>query len=786
MNGESTYKGLTRAEVDIKRHEVGFNEIPEVKQNPVIAFLRKFTGLIQYIIEFSILISLLIGRFPEAAVMGTLLTANAIIGFVEENRSSRAVELLKQKVTIDAKVLRDGAWGKVPTRELVPGDVVKVMLGDVVPADVCLLEGFVLMDQSTLTGESMPVEKKTEDAIYAGSFVARGDAIGEVTATGVNTYFGRTAQLLQLGRAKLAIETITLSVTKYLLMLDAIFIGVVALQFLLLGQSLVNILTFLLALLIGSIPVALPTMSTVALSLGAVELSRQGVIVRKLNAVESAAMMDVTCLDKTGTITENKLSIIEVLPLDDRYDSAAVVNLAVMASEAVTSDPIDLAITAFAQTSFPGNVPYEVIDFKAFDPRTKRAEAIVRQDGRTFTVMKGAPQVLVTEASMEDMGTFNETLDNLAQQGSRTLAVAVRDGDETVIVGLLAIQDNPRPDSAALIAKLKFEGITVKMITGDNYAVARAIAGQVGIGGNIVRMQDVSDLHDPQTLPQVEHADAVAEVVPEDKYNIIDLLQTAGHHVVGMTGDGVNDAPALHKAEVGIAVSNATDVARSSAQILLSQPGIQNIVDLVVTGRSIYRRIVIWVLNKIIKTFQIVFFVSLATLLLHLPVITSIQMLLILFLFDFVTISISADNVTPASQPEKWDLKKMVGLPSLIGALNVGESFLALAVGMFWLGLSTSAINTFVFYQIFLSGLLNIFSVRENGHFWASKPRTILWGIITADICVGTVIVLAGLLMTPLALSSVLFLGVFEIATILGLNDVVKYAVNKRKALLRR
>jgi H+-transporting ATPase len=647
-----------------------------------------------------------------------------------------------------------------------------------------LVDGAALVDQSTLTGESIPVEKAIDEEIYAGSFVAHGLAEGEVTKTGPLTYFGRTAQLLQSGKAKLAIETITMSIMKYLMVLDIIFIVIVATEFLVLGIPLITILPLLLVLLIASIPVALPTMSTVALALGAVELADQGVIVRKLNAVESAAMMDVTCLDKTGTITENKLSIIEVIPFEERYSIEEVIGLAVLASDPISADPIDAAIIRYAK-NIPDtqNLPYELVDFKPFDPSVKRAEATVRNDGENVLIMKGAPQILAAEASNVEEQAFTQTISQLAEKGYRTLAISVRTQDVVELIGLLAIQDRVRPDSADLIAKLKEQGIAVKMITGDNFAVAQTIAKEVGLGDSMMRIKELGDIHRPGTHQIIDATDVFAEVTPEDKYNIIDVLQTAGHHVVGMTGDGVNDAPALSRAQVGIAVSNATDVARSSAQILLSRPGIQNIVDLVSTGRGIYRKIIIWILNKIIKTFQIVFFVSLATIVLKLQVITSIQMLLILFLFDFVTISISADKVQASDKPEKWNLRQMIGLPSLLGSINVAESFLALALAMYVFEVPTGALQTFVFYQIFLSGLLNIFSVRETRHFWSSRPRTILWGIITCDIIVGTIIVLSGALMTPLAPLLVIVLIGFELVTILGLNDAVKFLVNKRKGV---
>ncbi len=776
--------GLSSQDVAERVRLYGYNEITITKPSPVLAFLKKFTGLTAYIIEFSILFALLLQKAIEAVVMIALLCINAVLTSIQEGRAERAVALLQKKIVINTKTLRDGQWTAVSSRELVPGDVVKLMLGDIVPADLRIQEGSVMVDQSALTGESLPVDKVRETIVYAGSSIARGEAIGEVIATGTATYYGKTAQLLQIGKSELVIERITLGLTKYLLVLDVVFISIVALQaiFSPSPSSISEILPLLLTLLIASVPVALPAMSAITLSLGALELAHQGVIVRSLDAVEAAAMMDVTCLDKTGTITENKLEVSDLIVIDQKYSKEDLVSFAVLASEQVTSDPIDTALNQYARSTHPqGDSRFQLIHFKPFDPLLKKSEATVTIEGRSLLIAKGAPQVIAAPARNVNPTEFSALLNNLATQGSRALGVSIQEGEFIGLIGIIALQDNPRADSAALIAKLKSLGIQVKMITGDHVAVARTIAKQVGLGDKVIQAREMKDSQGKYIPVAIEDVDVIAEVIPEDKFHAIELLQTEGHHVVGMTGDGVNDAPALHKADVGIAVSNATDVARSSAQIFLSHEGIRNIVDLVWSGRAIYRKVIIWVLNKIIKTFQIVFFVSLATILFNLTIITGLQILLVLILFDFVTISISADKVAPSLVPERWELKKMAGPPSLLGALNVGESFIALFVASFLFHLSIGELQTFTFYLLLLSGLLNIFSIREKHHFWATRPRCILTIIVFCDMIVGTIIVLAGIFMVALPPASVVFLLVFEVVCVLGFNDFFKYWMMSRQ-----
>ncbi len=775
--------GLSSKDALAKLRDSGYNEILEVKEHKVVRFLKKFISITPIVIIVSILISIFMGKIVEAIVMTSLLFLNAIISTIQESKADRAVALLRQKINIQVKLLRDGHWGILPSRELVQGDRIKVMLGDIVPADTLVLEGAVSVDQSALTGESIPVERSNGEKLFASSLVNRGQATGDVIATGTGTYFGKTAQLLQTKKQPMVIESITMSLTKLLLAIDIAFIVLVTIIFLISGTSLSDVVPLVLTLLIASIPVALPAMSTVALSLGALELAHQGVIIRSFNAVEAAAMMDVACLDKTGTVTENRIAITDVIPWDNSYTEKHVLVLAVAASERVTRDPIDIAIQArAAKEDIVLGRDYLVSEFKPFDPRSKKAEATAVIGGIKVVAIKGAPQVIAAYTGQTDQLRFNSLIQELAFAGKRALAIAVNVDGNVRLAGLLAFRDPPRPDSAALIEQLKAHGINVKMITGDNIEVARSIAAQIGIEGKVVRVRDIPGFPNPESRQTVVNSGVIAEVVPEDKYWIIELLQEHGTHIVGMTGDGVNDAPALRAAQVGIAVSGSTDVARASAGIILSKDGIKNIVDLVTLGRSIYRRIVTWILNKIIKTFEIVFFVSLATILFQRPAISPVQMLLVLFLFDFVTVSIAVDNIPPSARPEKWSLKRIVVLPSIMGTLNVVELFVALSIAELVFGLPIGEVQTLVFFAILVSGLLNLLSIREKRRFWSSRPRGILFVFIVGDLVAGTVIVTAGFLMAPISITMVAFILAYLATTIFVFNDFLKARIRQRSS----
>ncbi|MEZ0394774.1 MAG: plasma-membrane proton-efflux P-type ATPase [Desulfurococcaceae archaeon] len=739
-------RGLTSKEVEERLRKFGPNKVEEKKESVLISFLKKFVGFTPITIEIAAVISFFLHRYIDMAVMVSLLLVNAIIGTVHEERASKAVELLKSKLRVNVKALRDGSWKVVPAEEIVPDDVIKLEIGDVVPADAKLVSGALMVDESALTGESLPVDKKAGDPVFAGTLVTRGIGIAVVTATGARTRFGRTVELVQVSKPRLIIENITGSITRWLLVVDAVFIAAVVLKLLVERADVIaDVLPFSLTLLIASIPIALPAMTTITLALGAADLARKGVLVRRLESIEAASMMDVICLDKTGTITENRLVVKSVIPLREGYDERALLLYALAASEEVTADPIDNAINSKARELGLDRGNFKAIEFTPFSPETKRAEAVVEINGKRVKAIKGAPQVLAELDGSLDRRKLDEILEELAEEGQRALAVAVDEGSGPRVIGVLGIYDKPRDDSPKFISMIKEMGVRPIMLTGDNVHVARAVSKAVGIGDHVESVKEIEE----EVGKAIDRLDAIAEVSPEHKYDVVVALQRSGH-MVGMTGDGVNDAPALKKADLGVAVYNATDVAKSAAGVALTRPGLSNIVDLIWLGRVIYRRIVVWALNKIVKTFEIVYFVSLATILLGIPVVSPTHMILMLFMYDFVTLSISVDPLPPSKRPERWNVKKLVGISTLIGLSSVVLLFVNLHVALSVLGLSGRSLQTFVFYVLLLTGLLNLLNFREIGWFWNSRPSNVMLAAIIVDSIAATLMSLAGFIVSPI------------------------------------
>ncbi|WP_440059613.1 plasma-membrane proton-efflux P-type ATPase [Thermogladius sp. 4427co] len=769
-------RGLTSAEVEERIHRYGLNIVPEKKESLVKTFLRKFTGLTPYTIEVAAVISFLLGRYVDFTVMIALLMVNAVIGVIHEFRAEKAVELLKSRLRVNARVLRDGVWKEVPAEYIVPDDIIKLRLGDIVPADGELVTGHLLVDESALTGESLPVDKNPGDKVYAGSSVLRGEAIVKVTATGVSTRFGKTVELVQVSKPRLLIEEITSSITKGLLAVDIFLIVIVALKLIVSRISILDLLPFALTLLIASIPIALPAMTTITLALGSVELARAGVIVRRLEAIEAGSMMDVICLDKTGTITENRIVVKDIIPLNDNVKPSDIILYALLASEEDSKDPIDKAVVEKAKEMNISKKDFEVIEFKPFSPETKRTEALVKYRGSTFKAVKGAPQVLEELDQGIDKEMFEKLIREISERGERPLAVGVEEDGVFRIIGLIGLYDKPRDDSPLFIKEIKDLGVKPIMITGDNVHVARAVANMVGISGKVVSLKGMPKDEIPRLVDEVG---VFAEVIPEDKYDIVVALQ-AKKHTVGMTGDGVNDAPALKKADLGVAVSNATDIAKSSASIVLTQPGLKNIIDIIRLGRVIYRRIVVWSINKIVKTFQIVYFVAISTLLLGLPVLTPTHMILMLFLYDFVTLSISTDRLRPSTRPERWNIRKLISISIILGFVKIVELFIALYIGLYYLPLTMDQVRTFVFYVLLLSGLFNILNFRETGWFWSSKPSLPVSLSILLDIIAGTLLVYYGWVIPAIPSNAVLVGFLYSVSITLVLTDVLKIMVYRR------
>ena len=777
--------GLTRAEVDIRRKENGFNEVVGEKEHPVLKFLRKFWGISAWMLELIMVLSAVLGKYADLALVSALLVINAVLGFMQESRAAGVVEALRKRLQVNARVLRDSSWQVISARELVPGDIVRVRSGDIVPADVKLLTGGLTLDESALTGESKDVEKSPGEVLSSGSIVHRGEGNGVVMLIGAKTYFGRTTELVQLARPRLHIEEEIAKIVRWLLVIVGALLCAVIVLSLLRGTPLLQIAPLLLVLLMSAVPIALPVMFTVSMAIGSKELAKRGVLVTRLSAAEDAATMDVLCVDKTGTITMNQLAVTSVIPLE-RATEADVLLAGALASQEADQDPIDLAILAAAKERhiFDHLPKVTPVSFAPFDAKSRRTEAVVEQNGQRLRVMKGAVRTIAQTCGLPPpaIEALEARVSAAAAKGYRSLAVARGpENSAPVLVGLVSLYDPPRPDAKELIAALRDRGVAVKILTGDALAVAREIAKGLGLP-NIRSMADLkaaSEKADKEQVDLLIGADGLAEVYPEDKYIVVKHLQDAGH-VTGMTGDGVNDAPALREAEVGIAVSTATDVAKGAASVVLNEAGLTNILSLVEQGRAIYQHILTWIINKISHTILKASFVTIAYLVTGKFVVSAFIMLLLTSMGDFPSISLATDHVRASKKPETWKIGGFVIVSVVIGLMMVGEAFLALWVGRSYFDLANNqnALYTFSFLILLYFYVFSVISTRERRWFWSTMPSNILMAALFADAVVGTIFTRVGIPeLTPLPWSETFGILAYVMVSCLVLNDVVKVAM---------
>jgi plasma-membrane proton-efflux P-type ATPase len=779
--------GLTLTEADVRRKEHGYNEVAEQKDHPVLKFLGKFWGMSAWMLELIMVLSAVLHNYSDLAVVSALLVVNALVSFMQERRAAGVVDTLRRRLQISSRVLREANWQVVPARELVPGDIIRMRAGDIIPADVKLLTGTVSVDQSALTGESKDADKASGEVLSSGSVVRRGEGNGVVMLTGAKTYFGRTTELVQEARPKLHIDAVVARIVRWLFLVVGALLGMVVVMSLMRGTPLLEMVPLMLILLTSAIPLSLPVMFTVSMAVGSKELAKRGVLVTRLSAAEDAATMDVLCVDKTGTITMNQLAVTGVIPLEHATE-ADVLFAGALASKEADQDPIDLAFLAAAKERhlFDGRPAVTPVSFAPFDAKNRRTEAVAEQDGQRLRVMKGAVETVAQACGLQPpaIEALEARVSESALKGYRTLAVAR--GPETgalALVGLVTLYDPPRPDAKQLIAALHDLGVPVKMLTGDALAVASEIARGVGLP-NIQRMADLKAAGVPAGNDAVDllaGADGFAEVYPEDKYIVVKHLQAAGH-VTGMTGDGVNDAPALRQAEVGIAVSTATDVAKGAASVVLTEPGLTNIVALVEQGRTIYQRILTYIINKISRTILKTGFVAIAFVVTDKFVISAFAMLLLVFITDFAKISLATDRVRPSKKPETWNIAHLITVSVVLGALMVAEALFVLWIGWSRCGLATSdnALYTFSFLTLLYFAAFSIVSARERRWFWATMPSKAVVAAVVAETLVGTVLTFVGLPgLMPLPGWQTLAIFVYAMVSCLVVNDAVKVTMIK-------
>ena len=788
----SSPDGLSEAEAQKRLTQYGPNEIEEKKTNLFLKFLSYFWGPIPWMIEAAVILSAVVGHWLDFFIILVLLFSNAVVAFWEERQAGNAIDALKARLAINAKVKRGGKWITLVARELVPGDVIRVRLGDIVPADARLLEGDPIeVDQSALTGESLPAERKPGEAVFSGSIVRQGEIDAMVYATGAGTYFGKTAQLVQEAHTVSHFQRAVMKIGDYLIILAVALVAVIITVGLFRGEPMLfatppqePVLLFALILTVAAIPVAMPTVLSVTMAVGARLLAKKEAIVTRLAAIEELAGVDVLCSDKTGTLTQNKLTLGDPFSVNGIPADQVILDAA-LASRAEDKDTIDLAVIGGLKNdqSMKG---YQVVHFQPFDPVHKRTEATVKAtDGKQFKVAKGAPQVILAMSSNagEVKPAVEKAVNEFAGRGFRSLGVARADQEgKWQFVGVLPLFDPPREQAKATIASARQIGVKVKMVTGDQLAIAREMSKQLGLGTNILDASGLGDTKHHETAQSaeaIEKADGFAQVFPEHKFHIVDVLQQRGH-IVGMTGDGVNDAPALKKADCGIAVSGATDAARAAASIVLLAPGLSVIIDAIKESRKIFQRMNSYAIYRIAETLRVLLLMTLSILIFQFYPVTAVMIVMIALLNDGAILSIAYDNVHYKDKPEAWNMRLVLGISTVLGVIGVVSAF-----GLFYLAekvfnLSDDSerkramVQTLMYLKLSVAGHLTIFLTRTRGPFWSIRPARILWVAVLGTQIVATLIAVYGLsLMEPLGWGWAMFVWGYALAWFL-VNDRVK------------
>ncbi|OOG59007.1 HAD-IC family P-type ATPase [Polaromonas sp. C04] len=761
--------GLTSDEARRRLEKFGPNAMPDTALHPLRMAIEKFWAPVPWMLEAAIVLQLALGKYVEAAIIAGLLVFNAALGLFQESRAQATLAALKSRLALNASVRRDGAWKTIPAAELVPGDVVKLSLGGVVAADVRLTEGEILLDQSMLTGESVPIEAGAGLQTYAGALVRRGEAVAEVTATGARTKFGRTAELVRTAHVVSSQQKAVLRVVRNLAMFNGVIIVMLVAYAWFLTMPVTDIIPLVLTAVLASIPVALPATFTLASALGARALAKLGVLPTRLSAVDEAASMDVLCADKTGTLTQNALTVTAVRPMDG-FDAAHVLSLAALASSDGGQDPVDGAIRAAASGKQAADAP-QLVKFVPFDPATKMSEATVTDPGSgTQRVVKGAFAAVIGLAPPPQSATA--VAKELEDQGFRVLAVAAGPAAAMKLIGLIALSDPPRADSAALVTELHGLGVRTVMATGDAPVTAAIVAHAVGLDGALCPPGPIPDAVHPEQFA------VFAGVLPEGKFQLVKAFQKGGH-TVGMCGDGANDAPALRQAQIGIAVSTATDVAKSAAGMVLTEPGLSGIVAAVKEGRVIFQRILTYTLNSITKKTVQVLFLAVGLIMTGHAVLTPLLMVLIMITGDFLGMSLTTDNVRPSPAPNAWQIGKLTVAGVIMGIGELVFCVSVLAFGVYHMKFAIGTLQTLAFVVIVFGNQATTYTNRERRRVWSSRPSAWLVASSVGDLLIASTLAIAGIAMAPLPPSVVLWTLAAAITFAFAL-DVVKVPVFAR------
>ncbi len=786
---ESSAKGLASDEAERRLAKFGRNALESKKTSLVQKFLNYFWGPIPWMIEIAAVLSAVVRHWDDFSIILALLVFNAIIGFWQEFKAANALDALKNQLALKARVLRDGQWQEIDAAELVPGDLVRLRMGDIIPADAKLIEGdYLSVDQSALTGESLPVSKKAGEIVYSGSVAKQGEMVALITETGQETFFGRTAKLVEDAGSVSYFQKAVLAIGDYLIYLSLGLVAVLIVVQLFRHVPLLDLVQFALILTVASIPVAMPAVLSVTMAVGALALSKMQAIVSRLQSIEEMAGIDILCSDKTGTLTQNKLTLGDA-EVFEATASQDIVLAAALASKAENRDAIDLAVIGGLENP-KALSPYTQSHFVPFDPVNKRTEGTIKApDGSTFKVTKGAPQVIIELAGMsgKEAERAQTIIDELAGKGFRTLGVARTDSQGSWrFLGILPLFDPPREDSKETIRQAEEHGISVKMVTGDNTSIAREIAGRLDLGtgiqpaGDLLAKAASSGHLSSDAAERIEKADGFAQVFPEHKYAIVKALQDRGH-LVAMTGDGVNDAPALKQADVGIAVSGATDAARAAADLVLTAPGLSTIVSAVEESRRIFERMNSYAIYRIIETIRIMFFVVLAMIAFNFYPITAIMIILLAFFNDVPIMAIAYDNTWLDPKPVRWNMPRVLTVSTVLGLIGVAETFGLLWIARVWMHLSVGQIQTFIFLKLAVAGHLTLFVARSRRPFW-HRPfpsPLLLWSAILTKVVATLFVVYPLGLITPISWKDVGLIWIYCIVWIF-IEDWAKLEVYAR------
>ncbi len=772
-------RGLSTSEAKIRLERFGPNKITEKEESILHRILRRFWGPIPWMIEAAAILSALVKHWEDFVIITIMLLVNVLIDFFQEHKALNALKVLKSHLNLEVRVLRDGHYSLLPAQDLVPGDIIRIRIGDIIPADVKLLSGgFVSVDESSLTGESLPVTKHEGELAYSNTVIKQGEMLALIVNTASNTRFNTVVALVAKAslNERSHFQQMVMKIGNFLIVLTLFMVLLIIISGIIRQEPLFEIVRFALVLTVAAIPVALPAVLSVTMAVGAVNLAKKKAIVSRLTAIEELAGVDVFCSDKTGTLTKNEMQVAEPMTLNG-YIEQELFLYAVLASRHENHDPIEVPLFDYIDTQYPHAnwQEWKQLQFNPFDPVKKFTSAIVCLSNEKLTVYKGAPQIILKMADLSEKEyvAIMKCIELFATRGYRSLAVAIeKEKDKIELIGLIPLIDPQRDDSAQVIQTMLKHGVTVKMITGDNAAIASEIGQRLGFKEGVICSKELSSYDGEKLLKTIESVDVFAEVLPEDKYLIVEELQKAGH-LVGMTGDGVNDAPALKKADCGFAVSNATDAARASADIILTSPGISVINHAIEQARITFERMKSYATFRVAETIRIVLFMTLSILVFNFYPITTVMIILLALLNDIPILAIAYDNTKVSSLPVSWKMHTLLTVSTVLGLAGVLSSF----VLFFWLqkqGVAEETIQSLLFLKLIIAGHSTLYITRADGWFYQKPwPSPLLLVATFGTEILGTLIAVYGLFITPIGWEFALYIWLYAFVWFL-INDVIK------------